>query len=89
MPKQGTPFPFPQPAGEETILLGEWWHADVEEIEKQGSGLGLPPNMSDAHTINGKPGPPNMSCQALLMAHARHGTYLTGQFYKLELILFR
>ncbi|KAK8637409.1 hypothetical protein V6N13_064828 [Hibiscus sabdariffa] len=36
---------------------GEWWHKDVEEIVKQGTNMGLPPNMSDAHTINGKPGP--------------------------------
>ncbi|KAG5069768.1 hypothetical protein JHK85_002145 [Glycine max] len=35
----------------------EWWHKDVEEIETQGNQMGLPPNMSDAHTINGKPGP--------------------------------
>ncbi|KAM7524153.1 hypothetical protein LguiA_014055 [Lonicera macranthoides] len=57
MPNKGTPFPFPQPSREETIVLGEWWHADVEEVVKQGNNLGLPPNMSDAHTINGKPGP--------------------------------
>jgi laccase len=37
--------------------LGEWWNTDVEEVEKQGTEMGLPPNMSDAHTINGKPGP--------------------------------
>ncbi|KAJ1408871.1 Multicopper oxidase, type 1 [Sesbania bispinosa] len=57
MPKPGTPFPFPQPAREFEILLGEWWNNDVEEVEKQGNRMGLPPNMSDAHTINGKPGP--------------------------------
>lgn len=57
MPPQGTPFPFPQPHSEQIILLGEWWNADVEAIEKQGNQMGLPPNMSDAHTINGKPGP--------------------------------
>ena len=37
--------------------VGEWWHADVEEVVKRGTNMGLPPNMSDAHTINGKPGP--------------------------------
>ncbi|XP_022739690.1 laccase-11-like [Durio zibethinus] len=57
MPKQGTPFPFPQPNMEQIIILGEWWHTDVEELVKQGTNMGLPPNMSDAHTINGKPGP--------------------------------
>ncbi|GAB2279554.1 Laccase-11 [Dionaea muscipula] len=57
MPKQGTPYPFPRPHLEVNLLLGEWWHADVEKVVKQGNDLGLPPNMSDAHTINGKPGP--------------------------------
>ncbi|KAF8405244.1 hypothetical protein HHK36_010145 [Tetracentron sinense] len=66
MPKEGTPFPFPRPNSEVNLLLvaiilrcgvGEWWNNDVEKIEKQGSKLGVPPNMSDAHTINGKPGP--------------------------------
>ncbi|KAM3709568.1 hypothetical protein ACJW31_02G181300 [Castanea mollissima] len=57
MPNQGTPFPFPQPNREVEILLGEWWHSDVEEVVKEGTNMGLPPNMSDAHTINGKPGP--------------------------------
>ncbi|KAH9620697.1 hypothetical protein KSS87_004080, partial [Heliosperma pusillum] len=57
MPKQGTPFPFPQPHLESNLILGEWWNTDVEALVKQGNALGLPPNMSDAHTINGKPGP--------------------------------
>ncbi|KAL3621255.1 Laccase-11 [Castilleja foliolosa] len=57
VPKQGTPYPFPQPDMEHNLILGEWWNNDVEEIVKQGNKLGLPPNISDAHTINGKPGP--------------------------------
>ncbi|KAI7726371.1 hypothetical protein M8C21_004986, partial [Ambrosia artemisiifolia] len=57
LPKQGTLFPFPRPDREQVIVFGEWWHADVEMVEKQGNALGLPPNTSDAHTINGKPGP--------------------------------
>ncbi|CAI9104539.1 OLC1v1003231C1 [Oldenlandia corymbosa var. corymbosa] len=57
MPKPGVPYPFPQPAFEYNLVLGEWWNDDVEEVVKQGNQLGLPPKMSDAHTINGKPGP--------------------------------
>ncbi|KAL4563546.1 hypothetical protein LXL04_027589 [Taraxacum kok-saghyz] len=57
LPQQGTPYPFPKPDGEQVLVFGEWWHGDVEEIVKQGNAMGLPPNMSDAHTINGKPGP--------------------------------
>ncbi|RAL52533.1 hypothetical protein DM860_017227 [Cuscuta australis] len=45
------------PDREEVIVLGEWWHADVETLVNEGNRLGLPPNASDAHTINGKPGP--------------------------------
>ncbi|KAE8696199.1 Laccase-22 [Hibiscus syriacus] len=57
MPKPGTPFPFTKPNMEQIVVLGEWWHTDVEEIVNQGTKMGLPPNMSDAHTINGKSGP--------------------------------
>ncbi|KAL8540214.1 hypothetical protein ACS0TY_001697 [Phlomoides rotata] len=57
MPKQGIPYPFPRPDFEYNLVLGEWWNDDVEELVNQGNQLGLPPKMSDAHTINGKPGP--------------------------------
>ncbi|KAE8690631.1 Laccase-16 [Hibiscus syriacus] len=76
MPKQGTPFPFPQPYRETNIILGEWWNNDVEEIVKQGNKLGLPPNTSDAHTINGKPGP-------LLPCSEKH-TFATRKDLSLE-----
>ncbi|XP_073296715.1 laccase-11-like [Primulina huaijiensis] len=82
MPKQGTPFPFPQPDREEVIVLGEWWNADVEQVEKQGENMGLPPNMSDAHTINGKPGP-------LFPCHEKHTFAMEveqGKTYLLRLI---
>ncbi|KAD5960847.1 hypothetical protein R6Q59_013894 [Mikania micrantha] len=57
LPPQQTAYPFPKPDNEQVWVFGEWWHGDVEEIVKQGNAMGLPPNMSDAHTINGKPGP--------------------------------
>ncbi|MQL97142.1 hypothetical protein Taro_029821 [Colocasia esculenta] len=78
LPKQGDPFPFPQPYQEANIVLGEWWNADVEEVEKQGNQLGLPPNMSDAHTINGKPGPlfPCSDKHTFAMEVERGKTYL-------------
>ncbi|XVE96703.1 hypothetical protein REPUB_Repub02eG0245700 [Reevesia pubescens] len=57
MPKEGTPFPFPQPHREFKIILGEWWNSDVETLVNQANKLGLPTPISDAHTINGKPGP--------------------------------
>ncbi|CAN1135509.1 LAC11 [Linum perenne] len=57
MPPPGTPFPFPKPNLETNIVLGEWWNSDVEKLVNQANQLGLPPPSSDAHTINGKPGP--------------------------------
>ncbi|KAL6987401.1 laccase [Sarracenia purpurea var. burkii] len=41
----------------EVRLQREWWNHDVETIVNQANNLGLPPQPSDAHTINGKPGP--------------------------------
>ncbi|KAL5809499.1 hypothetical protein ACOSQ3_030190 [Xanthoceras sorbifolium] len=57
MPKEGTAFPFPQPYQETNLVLGEWWNSDVETLVNKANKLGLPPPTSDAHTINGKPGP--------------------------------
>ncbi|XP_022133923.1 laccase-4-like [Momordica charantia] len=56
-PKLGVPYPFPKPHKEKIIILGEWWKADVEAIVDESTKSGLPPNVSDAHTINGHPGP--------------------------------
>ncbi|KAK8638960.1 hypothetical protein V6N13_137364 [Hibiscus sabdariffa] len=39
------------------LYAGEWWNSDVETLVNQANKLGLPPPTSDAHTINGKPGP--------------------------------
>ncbi|KAJ1426408.1 Multicopper oxidase, type 1 [Sesbania bispinosa] len=36
---------------------GEWWKSDVEAVLNEATNSGLPPNISDAHTINGHPGP--------------------------------
>lgn len=40
-----------------SVIIGEWWKADVEAVINQAIQSGLPPNISDAHTINGHPGP--------------------------------
>ncbi|WKA01056.1 hypothetical protein VitviT2T_019359 [Vitis vinifera] len=57
LPKRGVPYPFPKPDREVVVILGEWWKADVEAVINQAIQSGLPPNISDAHTINGHPGP--------------------------------
>lgn len=38
-------------------LLGEWWKADTETVISQALQTGAGPNISDAFTINGLPGP--------------------------------
>lgn len=57
LPKPGVPYPFPMPHGEEVLILGEWWKSDVEAVIDEAMSLGSAPNVSDAHTINGHPGP--------------------------------
>ncbi|GER25953.1 laccase [Striga asiatica] len=62
LPKRGVPFPFPKPDHERVIILGEWWKSDTEAVINEAIKSGLAPNVSDAHTINGHPGPvPNCS----------------------------
>ena len=39
------------------IVAGEWWKSDTEAVINQALKSGLAPNVSDAHTINGRPGP--------------------------------
>lgn len=38
------------------MLVAEWWKADTEAVINEAIKSGLPPNVSDAHTINGHPG---------------------------------
>ncbi|CAI9106918.1 OLC1v1006165C1 [Oldenlandia corymbosa var. corymbosa] len=57
LPKLGVPYPFPTPDKEVVVVLGEWWKSDVEAVINEAKKSGLAPNVSDAHTINGFPGP--------------------------------
>ncbi|KAH0465256.1 hypothetical protein IEQ34_005359 [Dendrobium chrysotoxum] len=52
----GVGFPFPKPYKEATILLGEWWKADVVGLQNAALASGGAFNISDAFTINGRPG---------------------------------
>lgn len=38
-------------------ISGEWWNADPEAVINQALQTGGGPNVSDAYTINGLPGP--------------------------------
>ncbi|XP_015896886.2 laccase-17-like [Ziziphus jujuba] len=57
LPKKRVPYPFPQPFKEVLIIFGEWWKADTETVINQAMQTGSAPNVSDAYTINGLPGP--------------------------------
>ncbi|KAK8695747.1 hypothetical protein V6N13_000898 [Hibiscus sabdariffa] len=57
LPKRDVPYPFPKPHKEEIVILGEWWKSDVEAVINEALKSGMAPNVSDAHTINGHPGP--------------------------------
>ncbi|KAL2481616.1 Laccase-7 [Abeliophyllum distichum] len=55
-PRAGRSYPFPKPHKEVPILLGEWWNANVIDVENEALATGNAPNLSDAYTINGRPG---------------------------------
>ncbi|CAA7392689.1 unnamed protein product [Spirodela intermedia] len=57
LPRAGTKaYPFPKPYREVPILLGEWWNANVVDVEDEALTTGRSANISDAFTINGSPG---------------------------------
>ncbi|KAF0888588.1 hypothetical protein E2562_016057, partial [Oryza meyeriana var. granulata] len=56
-PRGGTKaYPFPKPDKEHVVLLGEWWNANVYDLERMAFLTGIPARNADAYTINGKPG---------------------------------
>ncbi|XP_073155441.1 laccase-7-like [Henckelia pumila] len=55
-PRNGRSYPFRKPTQEFPIILGEWWNANVIDVENQALAIGAIPNNSDAFTINGQPG---------------------------------
>ncbi|XWS67092.1 hypothetical protein CRYUN_Cryun05aG0257000 [Craigia yunnanensis] len=61
--KRHASYTFPQPFKEVPIIFGEWWKADTETIISQALQTGGAPNISDAYTINGLPGP-SYNCSA-------------------------
>ncbi|GLT31434.1 hypothetical protein SLA2020_061690 [Shorea laevis] len=75
LPKKGVPYPFPKPDKEKIIILGDWWKADTEAVINQALQTGLAPNLSDAHIINGNPGPvSNCSSDHAYTLHVKSGT---------------
>ncbi|KQK05916.1 laccase-13 [Brachypodium distachyon] len=58
LPPLGVPYPFsPVPYKEVPLMFGEWWKNDTEAVIAQALQTGGGPNISDAFTMNGLPGP--------------------------------
>ena len=57
LPNSGEGYPFPRPYKEVPIMIGEWFNADSEAVIRQALQTGAGPNVSDAYTFNGLPGP--------------------------------
>ncbi|KAJ3695602.1 hypothetical protein LUZ60_000979 [Juncus effusus] len=55
-PKSGTTFPFATPEKEFTLILGEWWNANITDVLDNALQSGGDVQPSDANTINGQPG---------------------------------
>ncbi|CAL4908547.1 unnamed protein product [Urochloa decumbens] len=65
LPPRGVPYPFsPKPDREVPLMLGDWFNADPEAVIKQALKTGGGPNVSDAYTFNGLPGPTYNACAA-------------------------
>ncbi|KAK9727220.1 hypothetical protein RND81_05G266400 [Saponaria officinalis] len=62
LPRKNESYPFPKPHEEKTIIFGEWWNNDTEAVISQALQTGGGPNVSDAYTFNGYPGPLYNSC---------------------------
>ncbi|KAL3839510.1 hypothetical protein ACJIZ3_024101 [Penstemon smallii] len=57
LPRRNESYPFKKPYKEVPIIFGEWWNVDPEAVINQALQTGNGPNVSDAYTINGFPGP--------------------------------
>ncbi|XP_031393971.1 laccase-14-like isoform X1 [Punica granatum] len=55
-PSEGTTYPFPEPDGEEVLVLGSWYTGDVNEMVQADLKAGDDLPDSEAYTINGQPG---------------------------------
>ncbi|KAG7012141.1 Laccase-1, partial [Cucurbita argyrosperma subsp. argyrosperma] len=77
-PRMPYPFSSSPIEAEIPILFGEWWNGDVEEVENEMLKHGGGPNVSDAYTINGLPGPlyPSSTKDTFISTVERGKTYL-------------
>ncbi|XP_043694771.1 laccase-7-like [Telopea speciosissima] len=81
-PRAGRSYPYSKPYKEVPILLGEWWNANVIDVENEAIATGGAPNVSNAFTINGQPGD-LYSCSK---NHTYTLTVVPGKTYLLRVI---
>ncbi|XP_042515786.1 laccase-7-like [Macadamia integrifolia] len=81
-PRSGRSFPYEKPYKEVPILLGEWWNANVIDVENEATMNGGAPNISDAFTINGQPG----DLYPCSKNHTYKLTVVPGKTYLLRII---
>ncbi|XP_010685719.2 laccase-17 [Beta vulgaris subsp. vulgaris] len=87
LPRRNESYPFPKPHKEKTIVFGEWWNNDTEAVISQALQSGGGPNVSDAYTFNGFPGPLYNSCTgAKGMADTYKLKVKPGKTYLLRLV---
>ncbi|KAJ1696182.1 hypothetical protein LUZ63_004694 [Rhynchospora breviuscula] len=55
-PKLGTSYPFAKPHKEFTLIIGEWWNANITDVYNNAIQSGGEFQISDINTINGQPG---------------------------------
>ncbi|KAK9270314.1 hypothetical protein L1049_025892 [Liquidambar formosana] len=55
-PAAGTTYPFPEPDGEEVLVLASWFEGDVYQLVQEALQTASETPQSDAYTINGQPG---------------------------------
>jgi len=62
------------------IHIGEWWNNDTEAVISQALQTGGGPNVSDAYTFNGFPGPLYNSCTGAKGTYTYHALSLNENF---------
>ncbi|KAI4389106.1 hypothetical protein MLD38_001368 [Melastoma candidum] len=62
LPAEGTTYPFPEPDGEEIIVLGSWYEGNLNQIVNDALAQGQIPPLSVSYLINGYPGDLAVAC---------------------------
>ncbi|XP_059631470.1 laccase-2-like [Cornus florida] len=56
LPAEGTSYPFPEPDGDEVLILASWYKADLPAVLEVDLSVGADLPRADSYVINGYPG---------------------------------